>query len=254
MDATRPNDPGAGKSGGRFYVICESNRSFGAIPAGHGSGRDLKGLADFANARRCAKNFGNALDSRLTAGGAYVTRETKASFKGYYRVSARQDAALIRTFVQFDGEGDTANARQREIGGHAAVLLRGVCLAKDPSNPHADHDGYVPFGTLVNYAGGRSDGCTSWSPSDAQHIIAMVKDDPTTLYIYPDAADVAAVAQAVAAGQSPSRAGSYWNASCLKEIRTPKFWPKETLGPVIARYKQDHPAPPERPPPICKGR
>jgi hypothetical protein len=254
MDATRPNDPGAGKLGGRFYVVCESNRSFGAIPAGHGGGRDLKGIADFANGRRCAKNFGNALDSRLTAGGAYVTRETKASFKGYYRVSARQDAALIRTFVQFDGEGDAANARQREIGGHAAVLLRGVCLAKDPSSPYADHDGYVPFGTLVTYAGGRSDGCTSWSPSDAQQIIAMVKDDPTTLYIYPDAADVEAVARAVAAGQSPWRAGLYWNASCLQEIRSPKFWPKETLGPVIARYKENHPAPPDRPPPICKGR
>jgi hypothetical protein len=254
MDATRPNDPGVGKSGGRFYVICESNRSFGAIPAGHGSGRYLKGIADFANGRRCAKNFGNAMDSRLTAGGAYVTRETKASFKGYYRVSARQDAALIRTFVQFDGEGDTANARQREIGGHAAVLLRGVCLAKDPSSPYADHDGYVPFGTLVNYAGGRSDGCTSWSPSDAQQIIAMVKDDPTTLYIYPDAGDVEAVARAVAVGRSPSHAGLYWNASCLQEIRSPKFWPKETLGPVIAQYKEDHPAPPGRPPPICKGR
>jgi len=254
MDATRPNDPAAGKSGGRFYVVCESSRSFGAIPAGHGGGRDLKGIADFANGRRCVKNFGNAVDSRLTAGGAYVTRETKASFKGYYRVSARQDAALIRTFVQFDGEGDTANARQREIGGHAAVLLRGVCLAKDPSSPYADHDGYVPFGTLVNYAGGRSDGCTSWSPSDAQQIIAMVKNDPTTLYIYPDAADVEAVARAVAVGQSPSRAGLYWNASCMKEIRSPKFWPEETLGPVIAQYKENHPAPPDRPPPICKGR
>jgi hypothetical protein len=254
MDATRPNDPGAGKSGGRFYVVCESNRSFGAIPAGHGGGRDLKGIADFANGRRCAKNFGNAMDSRLTAGGAYVTGETKASFKGYYRTSARQDAALIRTFVQFDGEGDTANARQREIGGHAAVLLRGVCLTKDPSSPYADHDGYVPFGTLVTYAGGRSDGCTSWSPSDAQQIIAMVKDDPTTLYIYPDAADVEAVARAVAAGQPLARAGLYWNASCLQEIRAPKFWPKETLGPVIARYKENHPAPPDRPPPICKGR
>jgi hypothetical protein len=254
MDATRPNDLGDGKSGRRFYVICEANRSFAAISAGHGSGRDLKGVADFANGRRCARNFGNAMDSRLTAGGAYVTGETKASFKGYYRVSARQDAALIRTFVQFDGEGDTANARQREIGGHAAVLLRGVCLAKDPSSPYANHDGYVPFGTLVSYAGGRSDGCTSWSPSDARQIIAMVKDDPTTLYIYPDAADIEAVARAVAAGRSPSSTGLYWNASCLREIRSPKFWPKETLEPILAQYKEDHPAPPPRPAPVCKGR
>ena len=82
MDATRPNDLGDGKLGRRFYVICESDRSFRAISAGHGGGRNLKGITDFANGRRCAKNFGNAMDSRLTAGGAYVTGETKTSFKG----------------------------------------------------------------------------------------------------------------------------------------------------------------------------
>ena len=31
----------------------------------------------------------------------------------------------------------------------------------------------------------------------------------------------------------------YSNASCLKEIRSPQFWPKETLGPIIAQYKKD---------------
>jgi len=193
------------------------------------------------------------MDSKLTAGGPYVTGETKTSFKGYYRVSARKDAALIRSFVQFDGEGETANARQREIGGHAAELLGNVCLRKDPHDPYADHDGYVPFGKLVDYAGGRSDGCTSWSPLDAQQIIAMVKDDPTTLYIYPEAADIDAIARAVAAGRSLSRAGLYWNASCLKEIHSPKFWPRETLGPILVQYKKDHPAPAQQPMPICKG-
>jgi hypothetical protein len=214
----------------------------------------LKGIADFANGRRCAKNFSNALDSRLTAGGAYVTGETKTSFKGYYRVPARHDEVLMRSFVQFDGEGETANARQREIGGHPAELLRNVCLRKDPRSAHANHDGYVPFGTLVDYAGGRSDGCTSWSPSDAGQIIAMVKDSPTTLYIYPGAGDVDAVARAAEAGRSPSSAGLYWNASCLKEIHAPKFWPKQTLGPILAQYKKDHPAPAQEPTPICKGR
>ena len=254
MDATRPNDLGYGKLGRRFYVICEARKSFRAISSGHGGGRDLKGIADFANGRRCAKNFGNAVDSRLTAGGAYVTGETKASFKGYYRVSAKHDAILIRSFIQFDGEGETANARQRQIGGHAAELLRNVCLRKDPRSPYADNKGYVPFGTLVDYAGGRSDGCTSWSPSDIGQIMAAVKDKPTTLYIYPDAADIHAVAQAVSAGRSLSRAGLYWNASCLKDIRTPKFWPEKTLGPILARYRKDHPPGPVRPPPICKGR
>ena len=249
MDATRPN----GKSGGRFYVICESNRSFHAISAGHGSGRNLKGVADFANGRQCAKNFGNAMDSDLTAGGAYVTAETKSSFKGYYRVSANQDAAFLRAFIQFDGEGETANARQRAIGGHAAEGLKGVCLKKDAGSPYANRDGYVPFGQLVDYTGGRSDGCTSWSPSDVQQILSMVTNDPTTLYIYPDAADVNAVARVVAAGQSLLRAGLYWNASCLKEIRFPRFWPKEGLEPIIAQYNRNHPAPPPRPTPICAG-
>jgi hypothetical protein len=249
MDATRSNDLAR-----RFYVICEAERSFRAISAGHGGGRDLKGIADFANGRRCAKNFSNALDSKLTAGGAYVTGETKTSFKGYYRVSAKQNAALLRSFVQFDGEGDTANARQREIGGHAAELLRNVCLQKDPNSPYADREGYVPFGKLVDYAGGRSDGCTSWSPSDAGQIIPMMNDKPTTLYIYPKSDDIDAVVQAVKAGRSLPRAGLYWNASCLKEIRSPKFWPKEILEPILAQYKKDRPAPPQQPTPICKGR
>ena len=194
------------------------------------------------------------MDFKLTAGGPYVTDETKTSFKGYYRVSVKKDAALIRSFVQFDGQGETANARQREIGGHAAELLGNVCLRKDPRSPYANHDGYVLFGKLVDYAGGRSDGCTSWSPSDARQIIAMLKDDPTTLYIYPDAADIGAIARAVAAGRSLSIAGLYWNASCLKQIHSPKFWPRETLDPILARCKKDHPAPPQRPTPICKGR
>ena len=186
MDATRPSDVGDGKPGPRFYVICESERSFRAISSGHGGGRNLRGIANFANGRRCAKNFSNALDSKLTAGGAYVTGETKASFKGYYRVSKKQKAVLIRSFIQFDGEGETANARQREIGGHSAELLRGVCLLKDPGSAYANHDGYVLFGKRVVYAGGRSNGCTSWSPVDVKQIIAMTKDNPTTLYIYPE--------------------------------------------------------------------
>ena len=64
MDATRPHELSDGKLGSRFYVICESGRSFRAISTGHGGGRDLKGIANFANGKRCAKNFGNALDSR----------------------------------------------------------------------------------------------------------------------------------------------------------------------------------------------
>ncbi|MGD9503011.1 MAG: hypothetical protein AB7V40_11070 [Methyloceanibacter sp.] len=247
MDATRP-----GGLTRRFYVICEADRSFRAVSAGHGNGRNLKGIANFANGITCAKNFSNAMDSKLTTGGPYVTGEERASFKGYYREPGGKHTVLVRSFVQFDGEGDTANARPRAIGGHPAVLLRGMCRRKNPDSPYADEDGYVPYGNLVNYSGGRSNGCTTWSPSDAAKIIAMVKDRPTTLYIYPESDDIDAVAKAVKAGKSPSREGLYWNASCLKEIRAPKFWPKETLEPILAQYKKDHPAPPPAPLPICR--
>jgi hypothetical protein len=65
MDATRP-----GGLGRRFYVICETDQTFRAVPAGHGNGRDLKGIVNFANGIRCAKNFSNAMDSKLTTGQA----------------------------------------------------------------------------------------------------------------------------------------------------------------------------------------
>jgi hypothetical protein len=246
MDATRP--AGFGR---RFYVICETDRSFRAVPSGHGSGRNVAGV-NFTNGIQCAKNFSNAMDSKLTTGGAYVTDETVTRFKGYYRNASGKYVAFSRSFVQFDGEGDTANARPRAIGGHPAAVLRVACLRKDPDSPYANKDGYVPFGKLVDYAAGRSNGCTSWSQSDASKIIPMMQQ-PTTLYIYPESDDIDAVAKAVKAGRSPSRAGLYWNASCLRAIGSPKFWAKETLEPILVQYKKDHPAPPARPTPICKA-
>jgi hypothetical protein len=75
----------------------------------------------------------------------------------------------------------------------------------------------------VNYTGGRSNGCTTWSPSDAELIIPIVKDRPTTLYIYPESTDIVAVVRVVKAGRSPSSAGLYWNTSCLREIHFPNF-------------------------------
>ena len=254
MDATRPNGAGEDTGGHRFYVICEDDRWFRAIPAGHGSGRKLDGVADFANGRECAKNFGNALDSELTAGGAYLTAEARSSFKGYYRGSANEDAALVRTFIQFDGEGETGNARRRAIGGHAAVALKGACRRKDPNDPHADQEGYVRFGRRVDYVGGRSNGCTSWSVEDAEWLVRKTRDDPTTLYIYPEAADIEQVSRAVMAGRLPSSDGAFWNASCLKRIAMPKFWPRERLEPVLTDYGRSHPAPPPRPLSICSER
>jgi len=253
MDATRPHILRNGQLGRRFYAICEADQSFRAVASGHGSGRTMRGVGNFKNGRRCAKHFSNAMHSKLMAGGVYVTSETRNLFKGYYRVSGGKHTALVRSFVQFDGEGDTANARPRAIGGHPAVLLRGLCRRKYPSSPHANDEGYVPFGKLVNYAGGRSNGCTSWTPQDAAHIVPMMTE-PAALYIYPESHDIDAVAYALKAGRSPLREGLYWNASCLKEIRAPKFWPRETLEPILVEYKKKHPPPPPRPLPICRAR
>ena len=49
MDATPPHDLGGGRLGRRFYVICEADRSYRAVSVGHGGGRDLAGVVDFAN-------------------------------------------------------------------------------------------------------------------------------------------------------------------------------------------------------------
>jgi len=65
--------------------------------------------------------------------------------------------------------------------------------------------------------------------------------------------DIDAVARAVQAGEAPSRAGLYWNAACLRDIGAPRFWRREALEPIIARWRAAHPPPPPQPPPICSG-
>ena len=250
MDATRPSTSAKGGPGLRFYVICEAEQSFRAVSSGYGNGRKLQ-RANFSNGRDCAQNFSNAEGSKLTMGGAYVTAETRTSFKGYYDVSGKK-TPFFRSFLQFDGEGDTANARERAIGGHPAVLLKWQCRFKNPESPYADKEGYVPYGSLVDYTSGRSNGCTSWSPATAEQILAMAVDNPTTLYIYPEAGDIDAVANAVKARKSLSGAGLYWNATCLKAIGAPKFWSKGTLQPIIDAWRASLPHTPARPLPICR--
>jgi len=249
-DATRPSTARGGKPGRRFYIVCESRKSFRAVSSGYGNGRKLQ-RADFSNGRQCARNFSNAEGSKLTTGGSYVTAETRTSFKGYYNQSGKK-RPFNRTFLLYDGEGDTENARERAIGGHPAVFLKWQCRYKDPKSRHADKEGYVPFGKLVNYTGGRSNGCTSWSQSASKEILALVEGNSTTLYIYPESSDIEAVANAVRKGKSLSHAGLYWNAACLKEIRSPKYWPKSTLQPIINEWRQSLPKRPPLELPICK--
>ena len=249
-DATRPSTSRGGEPGRRFYIICESRRTFRAVSSGYGNGRNLR-RANFSNGRECARNFSNAEGSKLTMGGSYVTAETRTSFKGYFSHSGKMKP-FHRTFLVFDGEGDTENARERAIGGHPAIFVKWQCRFKNPASPHADNEGYVPFGRLIDYASGRSNGCTTWSESASRDIIELVEGNPTTLYIYPESSDIDAVANAVQRRQNLSRAGLYWNAACLEAIGVPKFWPKRTLQPIINDWRQSLPKQPPLELPICK--
>lgn len=249
-DATRPSTERSGAPGKRFYVICENTKTFRAVSSGYGNGRNLK-RANFSNGRQCAKNFSNAEGSKLTMGGNYLTAESRTSFKGYYSQGG-QTRPFNRTFLLFDGEGETRNARERAIGGHQAMFLKWQCRMKKPNSPHADKDGYVPYGRLVNYTGGRSNGCTTWSGSDTREILSLVDGKPTTLYIYPESNDINAVAKAARAGKSPAQSGHYWNSACLAAIGAPKFWPKRTLQPVINRWRRSLPKSEPWVLPICK--
>lgn len=250
MDATRPSTASNGQALPRFYTICEKDRVFRATSSGYGNGRNLP-RANFRNGRQCAKNFSNAEGSNLTMGGAYLTAESRTSFKGYYRQGG-QLKPFLRTFLLFDGQGETKNARERAIGGHQAAFLKWQCRMKRPQSPYADAEGYVPVGRLVDYTSGRSNGCTTWSASATSEILKQVEGKPTTLYIYPEGDDITAVAKAVSKGQSLANAGLYWNASCLSAIGAPKFWPKRKLQPVINSWRKSLPQTPARDLPICK--
>ncbi|WP_243614665.1 murein L,D-transpeptidase catalytic domain-containing protein [Shimia aestuarii] len=249
MDATRPSTGQDGKAGRRFYIICEDSRTFRAISSGYGNGRKLH-RANFSNGRECAQNFSNAEGSKLTAGGAYVTAETRTSFKGVIHEDGAK-TPFYRTFILFDGEGETQNARERAIGGHRAAFVRWQCRFEDPENPHADDEGYVPFGRLIDYTSGRSNGCTTWSEDHSQEIISLVEGNPTTLYIYPESGDIDAVARTVSKKATLAGSGLYWNTACLEKIGAPQFWPKQRLQPIINTWRQSLPKQPPRVLPIC---
>lgn len=249
MDATRPSTSPRGEALPRFYTICEASKTFRATSSGYGNGRKLK-RADFSNGRQCARHFSNAEGSKLTAGGAYVTAESRRSFKGYYNASGTP-TAFHRTFLLFDGEGETSNARERAIGGHRAMFLKQQCRLKRPTSEYADDEGYVTYGRLVDYTSGRSNGCTTWSRSATTEILSRVEGNPTTLYIYPESRDIRAVSNAVKRGTALATAGLYWNTACLKVIGEPKFWPKRSLQPIINQWRQSLPEQPPRVLPIC---
>lgn len=244
MDATRPG------ASARYYIICEQQRVFRAVSSGHGNGRRLA-QADFSNGRQCARHFSNAEGSKLTMGGDYLTAEARTSFKGLVSRSGKV-VPVHRTFLQFEGSGETSNARERAIGGHQAFFVQWQCRMKSPGSPYADEAGYVPYGRVVDYTGGRSNGCTTWSGEASDQILRLAERNPTTVYIYPESRDIDAVARAVKARASLEGNGLYWNSACLREIGAPRFWPKRELQPVINRWRRSLPQSEPQELPICQ--
>ena len=250
MDATRPSSSPRGGLGRRFYIICEAEKSFRAISSGYGNGRKLR-RANFSNGRRCAKNFSNAEGSNLTAGGVYITAETRESFKGILSPIGQEDAFRSRVLAVCWGRRHS----ERLGPGHRRTSGRWFETAvplQESRKPLCGRGGVCSF---------RKTGELHQRPQQRLHnlvaikfreIIAMVQDNPTTLYIYPESGDIDAVAKAVKDRKSLSRAGLYWNIACLRAIGAPKFWPKETLQPIIDEWRDSLPKGPPRPLPICK--
>ena len=256
MDATRPHDLNVGKVGARFYVICESALIVPCLFDGSRRRPQFERHRGFRQRKAVREKLRQRYGSVPDCWWALCNRRDENILPLRLCASAKKDAALIRSFVQFDGEGETANARQREIGRASGTIIAERLSPKGSAQLLRGSRrlrSVRATGSLRRLAAATA--AQSWSPSDAEQIIAVVKDDPTALYIYPEAADIDAVTQNGEVRPVISRqAGLYWNASCLKEIVTPKFWPKEALEPVLAQYAKAHPAPPQRSPPRCKGR
>lgn len=230
MDATKPHllnqkqsDAGSPvQIGHRLYLICESLGIFKALPAGHGGGINLSKrdpTLNLKNGRHCAKYFGNVQDSNFTMGGLYLTGDTDIFFKGRLKQTDGSYCDFYRPFLNMVGEGETANAKQRAIGAHPAVLFNASKELCDLSSPHANRLGYVRYGEkLIEYSGGRTEGCIGLQPEIAPAILAIAQNHPMSIYIYPQKNDIQQMTDASVA-EKP-----YWNAECLKAIGSPVYF------------------------------
>jgi hypothetical protein len=181
MDATRPSTGSDGGPGQRFYVICEAEETFRAVSSGYGNGRSLPGRT-FSNERECARNFSNAEGSNLTMGGAYLTAETRTSFKGYFSDGGERVPFTAPSFCS------TAWARRRtRASAKSAAMWRCSCAGSaatsDPESPHADDEGFVPYGRLVNYTAGAATAARHGRKTVADEIIALVEGSDDALHL-----------------------------------------------------------------------
>jgi hypothetical protein len=250
-DMTRPHllnekDVTSGKAdpitGNRLYLICESLGIFKALPVAHGGGIDLtkqdKDL-NLKNGMRCAKNFGNVMGSLFTMGGDYLTGDLENSYKGKVLQKDGSACDYSRPFLDFTGEGETANADKddRDIGAHPVILIgEGSYRCTAPGDPRADKLGYAFYSNgLQNYNGGRTEGCLGMPEDVATAILGIAKDHPMSIYVYPQKQDILDMASP---GKKP-----YWNSDCLKTIGAPAYYgqgeSQELEGAIKLKADQD---------------
>jgi hypothetical protein len=237
MDATKRHDMGGEEMppGDRAYLICEDTHTFMPFSAGHGAGT---AVLHAQNSKGCAKHFGNAYGSNMTTGGTYWTGTINRSIKGKLRNGEGTFSVYSRSFLRFEGEGLTGNAKKRDLGLHAAVALTDGCYQHEPSNPIADEDGDVFMAEdMRQYVAGRSNGCLSVTEDVSDIIMPIAEKGAMAIYVYPEASDIQALAEAVRAGKKPEESGVYWSKECLNEIKSPVFWDRETYEEKIKREK-----------------
>ena len=180
-----------------------------------------------------------------------MTADIAAALKGTIAL-AEETQLSPGPFLKFDGEGDTANARERAIGGHPAVLLRGVCRRKEPGSPPRRR-GRLRSLWEARELRGRAQ---RWlhqlvALGRRKHHGDGKRQSERALHLCKIARHRRGRAGG-RGGKAPSRAGLYWNAACLRDIGAPRFWGKETLEPILARWRTAHPPRRHSRQPVCR--
>lgn len=208
---------GMGATNNRAYLICEEQKIFFPFSSGHGSGAKIEGLK-LGNPRECARNFGNAMGSSLTAGGRFMTGKAHNFYKGEVGVHDGEHKSFCRWFMDFEGVGENSNARDRDLGLHPAVLGKKGCY-KVENLPGKDEFGQRYYFNQWNYYyDGRSNGCISTTDDVSHTIMGIADNKPMSIYIYPEKKDIESL-------KSPD-SQTYWSKECLDKIKSENVMPK----------------------------
>lgn len=160
----------------------------------------------------------------MTMGGGYLTGTVNNPHRGVMVDAKGQSLGdYYRKFIPYEGQDEeNKNSMERDIGGHASNQMNQTCFRHMPGDPRATNE-HVLHGMVVDFTNGRSNGCNNWSASTAEFIARMVQNEPTSLYMYPQRADIEKLQKALLEKKSPAQDGVHWNGECLKEIGYPVF-------------------------------